>query len=230
MTLVPPANRGPEPEKTAGERDLLISWLDWHRATMLAKSQGLDSAQLGQRSCPPSDLTLLGLIRHLTEIERNYFAAWAGITDLPHYYSDEDPDGDFNLPTRSPTRRSARRSTPGRPNAPAAARSCPPPPPSTTSTTRACPSGGCSSTSSASTPATTATPTSCAKPSTAQPASEGYGAGIGGDRQPCVFRAGSRSEVTSRAFSARWISSVSEASPPPASTAALTIAARPAGP
>jgi Protein of unknown function (DUF664) len=98
VTLVPPANRGPEPEKTAGERDLLASWLDWHRATMPAKCQGLDSAQLGHRSCPPSDLTLLGLIRHLTEIERNYFAAWAGITDLPHYYSDEDPDGDFNLP------------------------------------------------------------------------------------------------------------------------------------
>ena len=98
MTLVPPANRGPEPQKTAGERDLLISWLDWQRATMLTKCEGLDSPQLGQRSCPPSDLTLLGLIRHLTEIERNYFAAWAGITDLPHYYSDEDPDGDFNLP------------------------------------------------------------------------------------------------------------------------------------
>ena len=81
MTLVPPANRDPKPEKGAGERDLLISWLDWHRATMLAKCQGLDSAQLGQRSCPPSDLTLLGLIRHLTEIERNYFAAWAGITE-----------------------------------------------------------------------------------------------------------------------------------------------------
>jgi hypothetical protein len=53
---------------------------------------------LGQRSCPPSELTLLGLVRHRTEIERNYFAAWAGVTDLPHDYSDADPDGDFHLP------------------------------------------------------------------------------------------------------------------------------------
>ena len=98
MTLVPPASRGPEPPSDASERDLLVSWLDWHRATMVTKCQGLTATQLAQRSCPPSDLTLLGLVRHLTEIERNYFATWAGITDLPHYYSDEDPDGDFNLP------------------------------------------------------------------------------------------------------------------------------------
>jgi hypothetical protein len=35
------------------------------------KCEGLTAAQLGQRSCPPSELTLLGLVRHLTEIERN---------------------------------------------------------------------------------------------------------------------------------------------------------------
>ena len=98
MRLVPTAERGEEPARAAGERDLLVSWLDWHRATMLRKCQGLTAAQLGQRSCPPSELTLLGLVRHLSEIERNYFAAWAGITDLPHYYSDADPDGDFHLP------------------------------------------------------------------------------------------------------------------------------------
>jgi hypothetical protein len=90
--------RGEEPARDASDRDLLVSWLDWHRATMAAKCEGLTAAQLGQRSCPPSELTLLGLVRHLTEIERNYFAAWAGVTDLPHYYSDEDPDGDFHLP------------------------------------------------------------------------------------------------------------------------------------
>jgi hypothetical protein len=98
VRLVPTAERGEEPARAAGERDLLVSWLDWHRATMLRKCQGLTAAQLGQRSCPPSELTLLGLVRHLSEIERNYFAAWAGITDLPHYYSDADPDGDFHLP------------------------------------------------------------------------------------------------------------------------------------
>jgi Protein of unknown function (DUF664) len=95
---VPPVRRGEEPTRDAGEWDLLVSWLEWHRATMVKKCQGLTAAQLGQRSCPPSELTLLGLVRHLTEIERNYVAAWAGITGLPHYYSDADPDGDFHLP------------------------------------------------------------------------------------------------------------------------------------
>ena len=98
MRLVPTAERGQEPARDAGEREMLVAWLDWHRATMLTKCEGLTAAQLGRRSCPPSDLTLLGLVRHLVEIERNYFAAWAGITDLPHYYSDADPDGDFHLP------------------------------------------------------------------------------------------------------------------------------------
>jgi hypothetical protein len=98
VTLVPPVERGEEPDRNAGERELLVSWLDWHRATMAMKCAGLTPTQLGQRSCPPSELTLLGLVRHLTEIERNYLAAWAGITDLPHYYSGQDPDGDFHLP------------------------------------------------------------------------------------------------------------------------------------
>ena len=98
MTLVPSAGRGQEPPRDAGERDLLVAWLDWHRATLVTKCEGLTAAQLGRRSCPPSELTLLGLARHLTEIERNYFAAWAGITGLPHYYSDQDPDGDVHLP------------------------------------------------------------------------------------------------------------------------------------
>jgi hypothetical protein len=98
VTLVPVVDRPDEPESNLGEQQLLLSWLEWHRATMVKKCEGLSASELGRRSCPPSDLSLLGLVRHLTEIERNYFAAWAGITDLPHYYSDEDPDGDFNLP------------------------------------------------------------------------------------------------------------------------------------
>jgi hypothetical protein len=63
VTLVPPANRGPEPPRTAGERDLLVAWLDWHRATIVTKCEGLTASQLAQRTCPPSDLTLLGLVR-----------------------------------------------------------------------------------------------------------------------------------------------------------------------
>jgi hypothetical protein len=73
VTPVPPVERGEEPDRNAGERELLVSWLDWHRATMARKCAGLTPTQLGLRSCPPSELTLLGLVRHLTEIERNYY-------------------------------------------------------------------------------------------------------------------------------------------------------------
>ena len=50
MTLVPPAGRGEEPDRHAGERELLLSWLDWHRATMVSKCEGLTPAQLGRGS------------------------------------------------------------------------------------------------------------------------------------------------------------------------------------
>jgi Protein of unknown function (DUF664) len=65
VRLVPAVERGEEPERDAGERELMASWPDWHRATIARKCEGLTAAQLGQRSCPPSKLTLLGLVRHL---------------------------------------------------------------------------------------------------------------------------------------------------------------------
>ena len=75
MTLVPAVERGEEPRRNTDERELLVSLLEWHRATMARKCDGLAADQLGRRSCPPSELTLLGLVRHLTEIER----AWSPV-------------------------------------------------------------------------------------------------------------------------------------------------------
>ena len=49
---------------------MLQSWLDFHRQTLLGKCGGLDADQLATRSVPPSTLSLLGLVRHLTEVER----------------------------------------------------------------------------------------------------------------------------------------------------------------
>ena len=60
----------------AGERQTLDAWLDFHRATLLGKCSGLTSEQLKQRAAPPSNLSLLGLVRHMTEVERGWFRAY----------------------------------------------------------------------------------------------------------------------------------------------------------
>jgi uncharacterized damage-inducible protein DinB len=57
----------------AGERVMLQAFLDWHRATLLQKCAGLTGEQLAQQAVPPSELSLLGLIRHLTRVERAWF-------------------------------------------------------------------------------------------------------------------------------------------------------------
>jgi uncharacterized damage-inducible protein DinB len=52
---------------------MLQAFLDWHRATLLHKCAGLTGDQLAERAVPPSELSLLGLIRHLTRVERAWF-------------------------------------------------------------------------------------------------------------------------------------------------------------
>jgi len=52
------------------EREMLPDWLNWHRATLLRKCAGLDAAQLAERPVAPSALSLLGLVRHMSDAER----------------------------------------------------------------------------------------------------------------------------------------------------------------
>jgi uncharacterized damage-inducible protein DinB len=79
------------------EREMLRAWLEYHRETLLWKCDGLSAEQLAERSVPPSTMSLLGLVRHMTEVERNWFLrVFAGETAPPLYYSDDDPDGDFD--------------------------------------------------------------------------------------------------------------------------------------
>ena len=79
-----------QPELLADERASLDQWLDYHRATLLTKCAGLDEQQLKQRPLPPSRLSLLGLVRHLTEVERWWFRMHAAQLDIEFPY---DPDG-----------------------------------------------------------------------------------------------------------------------------------------
>jgi hypothetical protein len=99
MTWTAPVVPRTDPPMVAGERESLDAWLDYHRSTLLTKCQGLTGEQLARRAVPPSTLSLLGLVRHLANVERSWFRRRAaGETGLGSVYSsDEDPDGEFDL-------------------------------------------------------------------------------------------------------------------------------------
>jgi uncharacterized damage-inducible protein DinB len=73
MTWTAPLVTRPDGPLTGDERPMLLAFLNWQRATLLYKCQGLTGEQLAERGVPPSDLSLLGLIRHLTRVERGWF-------------------------------------------------------------------------------------------------------------------------------------------------------------
>ncbi len=63
----------PDGPSAGPERPMLQAFLDWHRATLLYKCAGLTGEQLAERTVPPSGLSLLGLVRHMTKVERIWF-------------------------------------------------------------------------------------------------------------------------------------------------------------
>ena len=67
--MTAPQVERPAVPRVADERTMLEAWLDYHRATLLMKCAGLSDEQLRLRSAEPSTLSLLGLVRHLTEVE-----------------------------------------------------------------------------------------------------------------------------------------------------------------
>jgi hypothetical protein len=74
-------------ETLGGERVILESWLEWQRLTFLRKCSGLTGGQLARREVPPSDLSLLGLIRHLRKAERLWFRERMAGEDVPRLYA-----------------------------------------------------------------------------------------------------------------------------------------------
>jgi hypothetical protein len=81
----------------AGEREMLDGWLDFHRQTLLIKCGGLTAEQLRQRSAPPSNLTLIGLVRHMAEVERAWFRRGVAGEDVAFLYvSEAGQDADFD--------------------------------------------------------------------------------------------------------------------------------------
>jgi hypothetical protein len=81
-----------DPPVTGGEREMLRAFLDFHRGTLALICDGLTDEQLRQASMPPSTLTLLGLVRHMAEVERAWFRRVINAEDLPLVWSDR---GDY---------------------------------------------------------------------------------------------------------------------------------------
>jgi uncharacterized damage-inducible protein DinB len=79
------------------ERATLLEYLRAQRLTLQLKCQGLDANELARRSVEPSTLSLLGLLRHMAEVERKWFRQRFAGQDVPNrYQSDTEPDGDFD--------------------------------------------------------------------------------------------------------------------------------------
>ena len=86
-----------EPPFELGEREMLDEWLDYHRATLAWKCEGLSDAQLRERAVPPSSISLLGLVRHMADVERNWFRRTLGGEQAPGlFWTPDNEDGDFD--------------------------------------------------------------------------------------------------------------------------------------
>ena len=79
------------------ELGALRRWLGDLRATVERKADGLSPEQLATRSVPPSDLSVLGLVRHLAQMEHYWFVLTLSRTDEPQLYV---PDGDWDAQFR----------------------------------------------------------------------------------------------------------------------------------
>ena len=83
---------------TGGERAVLDHWLDLYRGTVLLTIAGLDAEQLTRCALPPSSMSPIGVVRHLTEVETYWLrVVLVDKQDVPDYYcTSVSQDGDFD--------------------------------------------------------------------------------------------------------------------------------------
>jgi hypothetical protein len=98
-----PTTELPPDPPTGDERTTLETFLDYYRAVTIRKAEGITDEQARRALCPPSGLTIIGIVRHLTEVERSWFRQdLVGETIPPLYYGESHPtgdrDGDFHAP------------------------------------------------------------------------------------------------------------------------------------
>jgi hypothetical protein len=103
MFVDPDADPREEGGELFGERDTLVAYLRYQRQTLELKCSGLDAAAMARRGVEPSNLSLLGLVRHLASVEQYWFRqVMAGQQVKRHFRTDADPNGDFNAAAPDP--------------------------------------------------------------------------------------------------------------------------------
>jgi hypothetical protein len=90
-----------DPQFASDERTTLVEFLTYFRDTLELKASGLTDEQARTASVPPSDLTLMGLVRHMADVERSWFQRVLAGRDgaiepdaAPIYYGASHPTGD----------------------------------------------------------------------------------------------------------------------------------------
>jgi uncharacterized damage-inducible protein DinB len=100
MTWTAPGATPVDGPLTGPERPILEGYLDWQRASLLDVCAGLTAEQLAEAAVPPSNLTLLGLVRHMAKVERIWFRERVrGETLDPMYDPALGRDADFEAGT-----------------------------------------------------------------------------------------------------------------------------------
>lgn len=85
--------------QTRGERECLVGYLQHYRQTLALKCDGLSAEQLGSKAVPPSNISLLGLVRHMARVEQSWFRrVIEARMDIPRLFQDEDAGFDFPEP------------------------------------------------------------------------------------------------------------------------------------
>ncbi|OKJ68500.1 DinB family protein [Streptomyces sp. CB02460] len=96
MTWTAPSATRTPGSLVAPEREMLTGYLGWFRSTLLQKCAGLTGEQLAERTVEPSNLSLLGLVRHMAKVERTWFRQRFAGQDLePLYDPAKGKDADF---------------------------------------------------------------------------------------------------------------------------------------
>lgn len=96
MTWTAPRIERSEPPYVADERTSLEAWLTFHRKTLLWKCEGLTPEQLATRAVPPSSMSLLGLVRHMTDVERWWFRTQLRGEQVDGPFGPGNTSGDFD--------------------------------------------------------------------------------------------------------------------------------------
>jgi uncharacterized damage-inducible protein DinB len=86
-----------EPPYLLGEREMLEAWLEFHRTTLLLKCEQLGDDGRKRRPVPTSNLSLHGLVRHMAEVERNWFRRTLLREPVPPIWYDPAADDDREL-------------------------------------------------------------------------------------------------------------------------------------